>query len=93
MKMNSDDLARAEQYDLALIDDVIDPRLTDAYADGGLFGFDFEYTTQRQRTGTRKRGIRSAKTESNSFCRGIREVEDALPWSQCGSGPRVPGSD
>lgn len=40
--MNSDDLAKAEQYDFALTDDVIEPRLTDAYTDGGLFGFHFE---------------------------------------------------
>jgi uncharacterized protein YydD (DUF2326 family) len=40
--MNSDDLAKAEQYDAVLIDDVIEPRLTDAYDDGGLFGFHFE---------------------------------------------------
>ncbi|WP_343037333.1 ABC-three component system protein [Leifsonia soli] len=40
--MNSDDLAKAEQYDFALSDDVIEPRLTDAFTDGGLFGFHFE---------------------------------------------------
>lgn len=40
--MNSDDLSKAEQYDAALVGDVIEPRLTDAYDDGGLFGFHFE---------------------------------------------------
>lgn len=40
--MNSDDLTKAEQYDDGLVSDVIDPRLTDAYEDGGLFGFHFE---------------------------------------------------
>ncbi|MHA7134460.1 ABC-three component system protein [Oerskovia turbata] len=40
--MNSDDLTKAEQYDDGLSADVIDPRLTDAYEDGGLFGFHFE---------------------------------------------------
>lgn len=40
--MNSDDLSKAEQYDDGLISDVIEPRLTDAYDDGGLFGFHFE---------------------------------------------------
>lgn len=40
--MNSDDLSKAQQYDATLIGDVIEPRLTDAYDDGGLFGFHFE---------------------------------------------------
>lgn len=40
--MNSDDLAKAEQYDDGLGSDVIEPRLTDAYKDGGLFGLHFE---------------------------------------------------
>lgn len=40
--MNSDDLTKAEQYDDGLASDVIEPRLTDAYDDGGLFGFHFE---------------------------------------------------
>lgn len=40
--MNSDDLNKAEQYDDGLVSDVIEPRLTDAYDDGGLFGFHFE---------------------------------------------------
>lgn len=40
--MNSDDLSKAEQYDITLVDDVINPRLTDAYENGGLFGFHFE---------------------------------------------------
>lgn len=40
--MNSDDLTKAEQYDDGLVADVIQPRLTDAYDDGGLFGFHFE---------------------------------------------------
>lgn len=40
--MNSDDLTKAEQYDDGLVSDVIEPRLTDAYEDGGLFGFHFE---------------------------------------------------
>lgn len=40
--MNSDDMAKAEQYDDGLVSDVIEPRLTDAYDDGGLFGFHFE---------------------------------------------------
>ena len=40
--MNSDDLTKAEQYDDGLVSDVIKPRLTDAYEDGGLFGFHFE---------------------------------------------------
>ena len=40
--MNSDDLTKAAQYDDGLSSDVIAPRLTDAYDDGGLFGFHFE---------------------------------------------------
>ncbi|MBD8728256.1 ABC-three component system protein [Frigoribacterium sp. CFBP 13707] len=40
--MNSDDLAKVEQYDDGLVSDVIEPRLTDAYEDGGLFGLHFE---------------------------------------------------
>ncbi|WP_258063248.1 ABC-three component system protein [Pseudoclavibacter sp. Z016] len=40
--MNSDDLTKAEQYDDGLSADVIKPRLTDAFDDGGLFGFHFE---------------------------------------------------
>lgn len=40
--MNSDDLSKAEQYDDSLSSAVIEPRLTDAFDDGGLFGFHFE---------------------------------------------------
>lgn len=40
--MNSDDLAKAERYDGSLSSAVIEPRLTDAFDDGGLFGFHFE---------------------------------------------------
>ncbi|CEI48375.1 ABC-three component system protein [Propionibacterium freudenreichii] len=40
--LNSDDLAKIEQYDASLSQDVIEPRLTDAFSDGGLFGFHFE---------------------------------------------------
>ncbi len=40
--MNSDDLSKAEQYGAELTGDVVEPRLTDAYEDGGLFGFRFE---------------------------------------------------
>jgi uncharacterized protein YydD (DUF2326 family) len=40
--MNSDDLTKAGQHDDGLVSDVIEPRLTDAYDDGGLFGFHFE---------------------------------------------------
>lgn len=42
MTMNSDDLTKAQHYDDGLVSDVIEPRLTDAYEDGGLFGFHFE---------------------------------------------------
>lgn len=40
--MNSDDLAKATPFDPSVRDDIIEPRLTDAYDDGGLFGFHFE---------------------------------------------------
>ncbi|AHW65303.1 hypothetical protein CGLY_14335 [Corynebacterium glyciniphilum AJ 3170] len=40
--MNSDDLAKAAAFDTSVKDDIIEPRLTDAYDDGGLFGFHFE---------------------------------------------------
>jgi len=40
--LNSDDLAKIEQYDASRSQDVIEPRLTDAFSDGGLFGFHFE---------------------------------------------------
>ncbi|MCS3494505.1 uncharacterized protein YydD (DUF2326 family) [Arthrobacter sp. JUb119] len=40
--MNSDDLAKAERYNDSLSNAVIEPHLTDAFEDGGLFGFHFE---------------------------------------------------
>lgn len=40
--MNSDDLDKVERHGASLQDFVIDPRLTDAYEDGGLFGFRFD---------------------------------------------------
>lgn len=40
--LNSDDLAKIEHYDASLSQDIIEPRLTDAFSDGGLFGFHFE---------------------------------------------------
>lgn len=40
--MNSDDLSKAAAYDSTVEEDIIEPRLTDAYDDGGLFGFHFE---------------------------------------------------
>lgn len=40
--MNSDDLAKASSFDGSVESDIIEPRLTDAYDDGGLFGFHFE---------------------------------------------------
>lgn len=39
--MNSDDLARAIGQGSDVADDIIAPRLTDQYEDGGLFGFRF----------------------------------------------------
>jgi len=40
--MNSDDLAKIERLGRSFQASVIDPRLTDAYEDGGLFGFVFD---------------------------------------------------
>lgn len=40
--MNSDDLRKVEQYGDSLGASIISPRLTDAYEDGGLFGFRFD---------------------------------------------------
>jgi regulatory protein len=40
--MNSDDLSKAERVGHSFEEYVIEPRLTDAYDDGGLFGFRFE---------------------------------------------------
>lgn len=40
--LNSDDLAKAVGLDRSLNRHTIEPHLTDAYADGGLFGFRFE---------------------------------------------------
>jgi uncharacterized protein YydD (DUF2326 family) len=39
--MNSDDLAKAEGGSFSFGGDIIPPKLTDAYDDGGLFGFRF----------------------------------------------------
>lgn len=40
--LNSDDLSKAVRFDATLEQHTIEPRLTDAYDDGGLFGFRFE---------------------------------------------------
>lgn len=39
--LNSDDLAKAQKHGLDAASDIIEPRLTDRYEDGGLFGFRF----------------------------------------------------
>jgi len=39
--LNSDDLAKAEEQGFYADHDVIEPRITDEYEDGGLFGFRF----------------------------------------------------
>jgi uncharacterized protein YydD (DUF2326 family) len=39
--INSDDLAKAESRGFDPVQYIIEPRLTDASADGGLFGFRF----------------------------------------------------
>jgi uncharacterized protein YydD (DUF2326 family) len=39
--MNSDDLEKAQRQGVDLSASVIPPHLTDAYEDGGLFGFRF----------------------------------------------------
>lgn len=39
--INSDDLAKANNAGIDFSDSIIEPRLTDEYADGGLFGFRF----------------------------------------------------
>lgn len=40
--MNSDDLDKAERYGAGVTDSIIEPRLTDEYDTGGLFGFRFD---------------------------------------------------
>ena len=40
--MNSDDLEKAERHGAGVADRIIDPRLTDEYEAGGLFGYRFE---------------------------------------------------
>ena len=40
--MNSDDLGKIERYGVAFQEFTVEPRLTDAYVDGGLFGFRFD---------------------------------------------------
>ncbi|CCQ44425.1 conserved hypothetical protein [Pseudarthrobacter siccitolerans] len=40
--MNSDELEKVERHGSSMRDYVISPRLTDAYEDGGLFGFRFD---------------------------------------------------
>lgn len=39
--LNSDDLAKAQEQGFDASSDIIEPRLTDRYEDGGLFGFRF----------------------------------------------------
>ena len=40
--MNSDDLSKVQRFGISLDDNLLTPRLTDAYEDGGLFGFRFD---------------------------------------------------
>ena len=40
--MNSDDLDKAERHGAGVVDCIIEPRLTDEYDTGGIFGFRFD---------------------------------------------------